>query len=138
MLAGRKTDGAIVNEASGVKTGAGEKVLPQAILPTSVIFNSCLKPRECINMGYCTACAPAFTGKLVGRSNTHYMQMCCATKQQRTGRKQCGKRSLSNAEAVIRTPGRTEGASERAASRVGSLITAQRASVVIARTPQTV
>lgn len=62
MLAGRKTDGEIVNGASGVKTRAGEKVLPKAILPTSVIFNSRPKPRECVNMGYCTACAQAFTG----------------------------------------------------------------------------
>lgn len=57
MLAGRKTDGEIVNGACGVKKkGAGEKVSPEAILPTSVIFNSRLEPPECVNMGYCTAC----------------------------------------------------------------------------------
>lgn len=111
MLAGRKTDGEIVNGASGVKTGAGEKVLPEAILPTSVIFNSRLKPRECVNMGYCTACAQAFTGRLVGSSNMHYMQMCCAIKQLRMGKKECGKRCLGHAEAFIRTQDRTQGAS---------------------------
>lgn len=35
---------------------APRKSLLEAILPTSVIFNSSLKPRECVNIGYYTVC----------------------------------------------------------------------------------
>lgn len=87
MLAGRKTDGEIVNGASGVKREQEKKFCLRQYYPPLLSLTLALSHGSA---SIWVIVQQALTGRLgcaVGGSNMHNMQMHCATKQLRMRRK---------------------------------------------------